>query len=106
MTTGEKLRLTGLRALLRVSGRIVALSTGETIRALVQDRGEVADPYETARAKTPIYADVIAAAPDVASPRTVAAITDPQSGRAYRVIELLPTADEMQVMWKVEVQRQ
>lgn len=106
MTTGEKARLGGLRALLRVSGRIVRLSTGETIRALVQDRADITDPYETARAKTPIYADVVAVASDVASPRTVTTITDGTNNRTYRVQELLATADESQITWRVEAQRQ
>jgi hypothetical protein len=105
MNTGERMRLSGFRALLRVSGVRSLLSTGETVLVLFEDMAELGEPFETARAKSQIMCMASAALEDVASPSTVSQITESESGRTYRVLERMPSQDGVTVQWKCEAKR-
>lgn len=103
MTAEQQAQIQGFRVHLSVAG-VRLVSGTQSFNALVEDSAMLTEPFETARAKTPIYATVTAVAGDVLSPRGIQTLTEP-SGRVLRVIELKPMQDAEFVQWMCEVQR-
>ncbi len=103
MTAEQQAQIDGFRVHLDVAGTLFTAGT-RSFYALAEDAAMLAEPFETARAKTPIYATVTALTQDVTSPREIAAM-QAADGRTYRVIELKPMQDNAFLQWFCEVQR-
>jgi hypothetical protein len=82
-------------------------SGGDSVSIVVEDVAILTDPYETANAKTPVYANVYAKAADLAlnTARTVTRFTS-ADGREFKVLEFMEKAEMPTVrQWLCEAKR-
>ena len=106
MTHEQQALAEAFRHHLSVAGiEVLPDGTTEPVRVLIDEQQELGEPFQTARQKLPVYANITAIAGDVQSPRSVARFTDIQTGRVYRVIETKDNHDPTFNVWLVEVQR-
>ena len=107
MSQLESLLYVGWSQLSEVAGISATTDGGDSIVVVIEDVAMLQEPFETAKAKTPVYANVSCKASELAlnTARTVKRFTC-TDGREFKVLEFMEKAEMPQVrQWLCEAKR-
>jgi hypothetical protein len=105
MNVEQQIQVRGFRAHLKVSGVEVLADNVATFKVLVEDLPPMAEPYQLARGRNPVYVKITALEDDVDDARTVQIMVDRGYGRSFKVLKLTDDYDPIYATWICEAQR-
>ncbi len=99
MTPASKSRQRAFSSALKVRGRLLAASSGETIKGIIHEEPTLPDPFAAVQQAKPVYSSVSIEAGAVADPHSLVSLTEAASKRTHKVLRFDESASD-EVTWK------